>query len=186
MVRDSFCAGAASADKHSTTCSFKSLPQSCRLETSTAASEEEDLVIRRQVEEDSRVFGSRQEPGEGIKADDPNLASNGPFVPSPTEACESNTTGDSEIPNGSMHRKSLPSVDWNAGSSPLFAWLNQSAIPFSEPTTLEDYDQDLAPENRLLEREFKEIEVFRNVRVSTKSEPEIEDMHNVFGQNLPS
>ena len=61
-------------------------------------------------------------------------------------------------------------MDWNSGVSPLDAWLNQSAIPYTAPTV------DLQEEKRRsrkdsVAQEIEEIKIFRNVHMAIAPAP---------------
>lgn len=66
--------------------------------------------------------------------------------------------------------QAVTAMDWNSGVSPLDAWLNQSAIPYTAPTV------DLQEEKRRsrkdsVAQEIEEIKVFRNVHMAIAPEP---------------
>ena len=135
--------------------------------------DEEDRIARQQAEEDLRLYGSRFKPTDiaGVNEDiqfprPKRTASDFEAVVNRPAKIRKNS------PEEEYKGGAVTAMDWNAGESPLSAWLNQSAIPSIVPT-LNDLQDQTAGTLGLdpLEREMKEIEVFRNVHLATAPEP---------------
>ena len=82
--------------------------------------------------------------------------------------------------NSRIHDNDNPSVmDWNAGESPLLAWLNQVDSPVAavETTWLNNHDQypHISQSEEILNQEKKDIEVFKNIHIVTAPEPGTDD-----------
>ena len=131
----------------------------------------EESVARQQVEEDRLLYGSRPEPSDTVEVDEADKLANLPPKRSASEfyaavgrPAKVRKNSDSK----DFNYKSLTTVDWNNGSSPLDAWLNQSAIP----STIEDHSEYLPDpsDERNIARETEEIKVFRNVHIAIDSE----------------
>ena len=119
--------------------------------------DDEEQIARRQVDDDLRLFGSRSEPTDVSKS---------AHVPSQRNVSEAGFNGPTRTLDNSgdteSNQRFLAAMDWNAGESPMWAWLNQSAIPLIPPARADLQDQT---------SELMEIEVFRNIHVATAPEP---------------
>lgn len=135
--------------------------------------DEEDRIARQQAEEDLRLYGSRFKPtdiagvDEDIQFPRPKRTASGFEAVVNRPAKIRKDSSEEDYKGGAV-----TAMDWNAGESPLSAWLNQSAIPSVVPAVNVFQDQTagtlgLDP----IEREVKEIEVFRNVHMATAPEP---------------
>lgn len=140
--------------------------------------EEEEKVTRRQVEEDLRIYGSRPEPVVAVDGDEdeqlmkPTLKRKASEPECGTDrAVKFRNQGSSRIYN----YENVTAMDWNAGDTPLSAWLNQSAIPAATPVAMpfanQHQDPHMSKNAELLDQEKKEIEVFKNVHLVTPSKP---------------
>ena len=138
--------------------------------------EEDEVLLKKQLEEDLHVYGGRPEPMDTVEVDEQELL---------TKPSSKRSASDFEPEEGRIakvqrkneiltsHQRTMPAMDWNAGESPLSAWLNQSAIPAALPISLPDESRDDSrEENRqeLLEQEKSEVEVFKYVRVEAAAE----------------
>ena len=136
----------------------------------------EDYVARRQIEEDYRLYGSRPEPWDAevpqlarsskllLKREAPSQAG-GIERPSKVRRSEANAPSDYAI---------VTAMDWNSGTSPLDAWLNQSAVP-SNTTIINEQETDELNEN-LVAQESEEIKVFRQVHIVTAPSGSSQDL----------
>ncbi len=129
--------------------------------------DEASEITRRQVDDDLRLYGSRLEPTD---------VSQSAFVPSKIDKSEVGFDRPAEIYEDDSatdnNQNIITAIDWNAGESPLSAWLNQSAIPSTThaPADLEDHAAN-TDEKDSFNEEIMEIEVFRNVHMATAPEP---------------
>ena len=132
--------------------------------------EDEDLVARQQAADDLRIYGNRCQPSDIAEFDEDVSRISAPKQ-GPSES-QDNVDHPAKIQrtNESRARDSedVVTMDWNAGDSPLIAWLNQSTAAV---TTLPVSEESLpvSGDEQLFEQEKQEIEVFKNVHVSTAS-----------------
>lgn len=136
--------------------------------------DEEDQIARYQAEEDVRLYGSRLKPID--------VAEFNEDIHSPQSKRKSSDFEEAILDRPAKMRKKsyneshkgevVTAMDWNAGKSPLSAWLNQSAVPSVVPALIDDLEDQTTkiPRPNLLDRELKEIEVFRNVHMATAPE----------------
>ncbi|KAL9117662.1 MAG: hypothetical protein Q9187_005799 [Circinaria calcarea] len=154
-------------------CYLKFSPTSKELEDvfSPVIVSEEDVALH-QVEEDLRLYGSRPEPPDAVEIDESTQLAN---LPPKRNASEFEAAVDrpAKVRKGgeskAFNYAAVTAMDWNSGASPLDAWLNQSAIP-STAVALQPSDPDNS-EKELVDREVKEIKVFRNVHVAMAPSP---------------
>ena len=139
--------------------------------------EEEGRLLGKQLEEDLRIYGSRVEPSDAVEVDeDEHLAKLPPRKPAPEFKAGVIRLSESRAQdeNSASTYENVTAMDWNAGESPMLAWLNQSAIPAAVPnSTLLEGDKNDPLDNKshkFLEQETKEIEVFRNVQIEFATE----------------
>lgn len=135
--------------------------------------EEEEKIKRQQVEEDLRTYGSRPEPSDAVAVDENEQLT--------TKVLKRNASVEVGIDRPAKVRKKqdynekITAMDWNAGESPLSAWLNQSAIPAAMPMVMpsENRHPEMNRSNTdgLLNQEKKEIEAFKNIHIDTAAEP---------------
>lgn len=95
-------------------------------------------------------------------------------------ASESGAAEGRSAPSGSRSDSRIPDndnpsvMDWNAGESPLLAWLNRIATPAAaaEDTWFNNYQQDphITKGEEILNQEKQDIEVFKNIHISTSSQ----------------
>ena len=131
---------------------------------------EDEVIAKKQAEEDLQLYGSRPEPPEAVEVDEatqlaelqlPPLRSAAEFKAAVGRPANVRKKRESKAYNF----EAVTAVDWNSGASPLDAWLNQSAVPLKFGV-LESHDQrQKPPEADLIAQEVKEINVFRNVHV---------------------
>ena len=136
----------------------------------------EDDIVRRQIEGDLQLYGSRPEPPDTVEVDESTqLAS----LPPKRNASEFKAVVDRlAITSEKDQRKefnyeALTVIDWNSGTSPLDAWLNQSAVPSTNPAL--DHKEIVDLESDLLALETEELKVFRNVHMAIAPSPEHND-----------
>ena len=82
--------------------------------------------------------------------------------------------------NQDFNYETVTTIDWNNGASPLDAWLNQSAVPWTISPSYELQPNPNSVPDDLLAGELDEIEVFRNVHIPPPPEPKRPDT------NLPA
>ena len=136
----------------------------------------EDDTVRRQIEDDLQLYGSRPEPPDTVEVDESTQLAN---LPPKRNALDfKSIVNRLAITSEKDQRKefnfeALTVMDWNSGASPLDAWLNQSAIPSTNPALNHQETVDL--ESDLLALETEEIKVFRNVHMAIAPSPEYND-----------
>jgi len=80
-----------------------------------------------------------------------------------------------------VDNRPLPLIDWNNGSNPLDAWLNQSAIPAAAPWSGQQQQEDSARKKQelLMAEEAKELEAFHNIHSAKTPERPDQNAHLV-------
>ena len=142
--------------------------------------EEDDNIKQKQVNDDIQTFGSRPKPIEFTEIQDNCLSKlQLPSKGSGTALEEPISISTEVIKEGeSMQTYSVTAMDWNSGASYLDAWLNQSAIPAAAPAINEEQEERKSTPNAsnpsTAAQEIEEIKVFRNVHISSASEPVID------------
>ena len=178
-----------SLTRHSTTChlNFYSNPNDSD-DASRPINIFGDDIARQQIDEDLRLYGIRPEPPDAVEVDESiQLASLPPTpkrnasefaaaVDSLAKACEKGKTKE-------FNNESLSVMDWNSGASPLDAWLNQSALPFT-PTALKQQER-VKSETDILAQEIAEMKFFRNVHMTTAPSPKPNDFKCVNADTYP-
>ena len=171
-----------SLTRHSTTChlNFYSNPNDLD-DASRRMNISGDDIARQQIDEDLRLYGIRPEPPDAVEVDESiQLAS----LPPKRNASEFAAAVDSLAKAGEKLRvrvsktkefnnEFLSVMDWNSGASPLDAWLNQSAVPFT--TTALKQQERVKSETDILAQEIAEMKFFRNVHMTTAPSPEPND-----------
>ena len=154
------------------TCRLKYYPFSADSEDNLSHSDiaEDELIVKKQIEEDLQLYGRRPEPPEAVEIDEATQLAERQLTPL-QNAAESEVVVDrpanvrSKRESKACDSQTVTTVDWNSGASPLDAWLNQSAVPL-EPGILENHKQGQKPsELDLIAQETREINIFRNVHV---------------------
>ena len=136
--------------------------------------DEEEQVAQQQAEEDLRIYGTRHEPLDAVDLDEDRLLSKLPQKRSALEFeagvdCPAKARKKSE--SQPYNYENVTAMNWNAGESPLMAWVNQSAVPSVIPQDASQTDPSARKDEVLLQQEKKEIEVFKNVHVSDARAP---------------
>ena len=136
----------------------------------------EDDTVRRQIEDDLQLYGSRPEPPDTVEVDESTQLAN---LPPKRNASDFKSVVNrlaitsEKDQSKEFNFEALTVMDWNSGASPLDAWLNQSAIPSTNPTL--DHQETVDLESDLLALETEEIKVFRNVHMAIAPSPEHND-----------
>ena len=146
--------------------------------------EDDESVAEKQVREDIHMFGSRPEPAEFAETDEDNglYKLQLPRKQSAT-ALEDGINSHAQVRKklDSRQPHSVTAIDWNNGASHLDAWLNQSAIPAAAPAFREQQGEMGNPPASsnvpTAAQEMEEIKVFRNVHISSASDPVIDERH---------
>lgn len=163
-----------SLTRHSTTChlNFYSNPNDSN-DASRRINISGDDIARQQIDEDLRLYGIRPEPPDAVEVDESiQLAS----LPPKRDASEFAAAVDSLAKAGEkgkikeFNNEFMSVMDWNSGASPLDAWLNQSAVPFT--TTALKQQERVKSETDILAQEIAEMKFFRNVHMTTTPSPE--------------
>lgn len=156
--------------------------------------EEDEEILRRQIDQDLKQYGSRILPFEVKEMGDTFTDS---ALVKEASTSRKRSAPDSFLESGEHYpraQKRLASevrpamafhvhpgteetpisfgIDWSQGESPLDAWLNQSAVPASEISDSQQEVEDRVQEKEIREREMKEIEHFRHVHISHASRSE--------------
>lgn len=128
--------------------------------------EDDENVQMKQTEEDLRLYGSRIEPPEVGGLD---KATKPAELPSKRSASGFETLSGRPAKarrieeSGDISHQAVTAVDWNSGTSPLDAWLNQSAIPAAVP---QQSQQQQSGSHDATAKELEEIKVFRNIHIA--------------------
>lgn len=142
--------------------------------------DEEDQVAQKQVEEDLRIYGTRQEPSDAIDVDEDEQLSKLPPKRSASEfeaGVDRPAKTRKKSESQTYNYDTLTAMDWNAGQSPIMAWVNQSAVPAMIPRDTSQTNQLVSKDEELLQREKKEIEIFKNVHISDAVAPANNTQH---------
>ena len=136
----------------------------------------EDDIVRQQIEGDLQLYGSRPEPPDTVEVDESSHLAGLPPKRNASEfkaVVDRLATTNEKDQGKEFNYEALTVMDWNSGTSPLDAWLNQSAVPSTNPILGHDGSLDL--ESDLLALETEELNVFRNVHIARAPSPERND-----------
>lgn len=163
-----------SLTRHSTTChlNFYSNPNDSN-DASRRINISGDDIARQQIDEDLRLYGIRPEPPDAVEVDESIQLASLPPKRDASEfaaAVDSLAKADEKGKTKEFNNEFLSVMDWNSGASPLDAWLNQSAVPFT--TTALKQQERVKSETDILAQEIAEMKFFRNVHMTTTSSPE--------------
>ena len=133
-----------------------------------AVQDEEEQVAKKQLEEDLCIYGTRPEPPGAVDVDEDEQLNKLPpkkraadFEAGVDRPVKARKKSESQIYN----YENVTAMDWNAGESPIMAWVNQSALPAAIPVHTSQTDSLASKDEELVEQEKKEIEIFKNVHV---------------------
>ncbi|KAL8784371.1 MAG: hypothetical protein Q9213_004023 [Squamulea squamosa] len=138
--------------------------------------EEDQEVQKRQAAEDLMLYGSRVEPPESVEVDEimklanlPPKRSASEFGAAVSRPAKVRKKSDSQKYNNDR----VTAMDWHCGTSPLDAWLNQSALPsvLPMPHLSSQSTRDRHVEEASLETE--QIRSFRRIHLGVYSEPAV-------------
>ncbi|KAL8786407.1 MAG: hypothetical protein Q9213_002823 [Squamulea squamosa] len=148
--------------------------------------EEEESVAAMQDDEDLKLYGARSKPAEVIEMDEPRdsllsrghkrgLSALGASTLQPaSKLFKQDTSGsDSQHFQSDTTNVSCSLMDWNAGPTPLDAWLNQSAIPAPRGSTNIDRHVDEPTNQNYDDAEATDVEIFRRVHIASDTEADI-------------
>lgn len=133
-----------------------------------AVQDEEEQVAKKQLEEDMCIYGTRHEPSGAIDRDEDEQLSKLPPKRSAAEfeaGVDRPAKARKKSESRTYNYENVTAMDWNAGESPIMAWVNQSAVPAAIPVHTSQTDPLVSKDEELLEQEEKEIEIFKNVHV---------------------
>ena len=178
-------------------CNLKFYPQVGELEDvfgHITVQEEEEQVAQNQAEEDLRLYGTRIEPADAVHVDEDVQLTKLPPKRSalefdagadrPTKVRKNSKSrtfnfdnidafdwnaGELPMMASTFDYENITAMDWNAGESPMMAWVNQSAVPAVVPPDTSSANSPFNEEEKLLQQEEKEIEIFKNVYISDTS-----------------
>ena len=134
----------------------------------------EEQVAQKQVEEDLRIYGTRHEPSDAVDLGEDEKLSK---LPPKRSASEFEAGVDRPAKTRKMSEcrtfnyENVTAMDWNAGESPMMAWVNQSAVPVAIPIDTSKTDPSVSKDEELLQQEKQEIEIFKNVHVTDAPVP---------------
>ena len=129
---------------------------------------EEEQVAQEQAEEDLRTFGTRPEPADAINLDEDEQLSR-----QARQRRTSDYDRDAKCPKTARpcNEEGMTAIDWNAGESPIMAWVNQSALPAAIAEDTSQTDLPLNRGEKVLQQEKQEIEIFKNVHLDDAAGP---------------
>jgi len=134
----------------------------------------EEDVARQQADEDLRLYGTRPEPPDFNEVDEtttladfnlPSKRTLSDFEAAVDHPAKVRKKGESK----GFSYQSVTAMDWNSGSSPLEAWLNQSAVPAA--TSVAAQYSPVNAEKAMVAQEIGEMKVFRNVHMTKEQTP---------------
>ena len=134
----------------------------------------EEQVAQKQVEEDLRIYGTRYEPSDAVDLGEDEKLSK---LPPKRSASEFEAGVDRPAKTRKMSEcrtfnyENVTAMDWNAGESPMMAWVNQSAVPAAILIDTSKTDPSVSKDEELLQQEKQEIEIFKNVHVTDAPVP---------------
>ena len=133
--------------------------------------DEEEQVAQNQLEEDLRIYGTRNEPPDAVDLDEDEQLSKLPPKRSASEfeaGVDRPAKARKKSESRTFNYENVTAMDWNAGESPMMAWVNQSAVPaaIAIPLDTSQRGPPISKDEELLQQEKKEIEIFKNVHVS--------------------
>ena len=129
----------------------------------------EEQVAQKQVEEDLRIYGTRHEPSDAVDLGEDEKLSKLPPKRSASEfeaGIDRPAKARKKSECRTFNYENVTAMDWNAGESPMMAWVNQSAVPAAIPIDTSKTDPSVSKDEELLEQEKQEIEIFKNVHVT--------------------
>ena len=136
----------------------------------------EDDIVRQQIEGDLQLYGSRPEPLDTVEVEESTQLAH---LPPKRNASDFKAVVDrlsirsDKDQSKEFNYEALTVMDWNSGTSPLDAWLNQSAVPSTNPVM--DHQETVDLESDVFAQETEEIKVFRNVHMAIAPSPEQDD-----------
>ena len=138
--------------------------------------DEEEQVAQKQLQEDLRIYGTRHEPPDAVDLDEDEQLSKLPPKRSASEfeaGVDRPAKARKKSESRTFNYENVTAMDWNAGESPMMAWVNQSAVPaaIAVPLDTSQTGPSVSKDEELLQREKKEIEIFKNVHVSDALAP---------------
>ena len=138
--------------------------------------DEEEQVAQKQLQEDLRIYGTRHEPPDAVDLDEDEQLSKLPPKRSASEfeaGVDRPAKARKKSESRTFNYENVTAMDWNAGESPMMAWVNQSAVPaaIAVPLDTSQTGPPVSKDEELLQREKKEIEIFKNVHVSDALAP---------------
>ena len=136
--------------------------------------DQEEQVAQKQVEEDLRIYGTRHVPSDAVDLDEEEKLSKLPAKRSALEfeaGVDRPAKARKKSESRTYNYENITAMDWNAGESPMMAWVNQSAVPAAIPLGVSSTDPPVSKDEELLQQERKEIEIFKNVHVSDALAP---------------
>ena len=99
------------------------------------------------MEEDLRTYGIRHEPSDVINMDQEKQLSK---FPQWRSTPESEGAVDDLAKAPMYDHRTITAMDWNAGESPIMAWVNQRAISAAIPQDTSRTNLPLSRDNKLL------------------------------------
>ena len=136
--------------------------------------DEEEQVAQKQLEEDLRIYGTRHEPSDAVDLDEDEQLSKLPPKRSASEfeaGVDRPAKARKKSESRTYNYENVTAMDWNAGESPMMAWVNQSAVPAAIPLDTSQTDSPVSKDEEPLQQEKKEIEIFKNVHVTDALAP---------------
>ena len=138
--------------------------------------EEDQDVEKRQAAKDLRLYGSRMEPPESIEVDERMKLAGLPPKRSASEfsaAVGRPAKVRKKSNNITFSYDTVTAIDWNCGTSPLDAWLNQSALHSVVPASELDSQSIIDRSDELAVIEKEQIQSFRRIHIGSCPEPAV-------------
>ena len=161
-------------ERFSETCKLNFYLKPSQIGTLPSITGEDEQVTRRQAEEDVLLYGSTQQSNTIHGLDDvpSTIDSTVQLGTVQLDDATSETKEATKTGKGKTEKTDIASSsNWQDQDSPLITWLDQSSLSCVAPGSIHPFDQSEATAAKLLEQEAKEIEIFRNVHLTSSSEP---------------
>ncbi|XTI88870.1 hypothetical protein V2W45_1489621 [Cenococcum geophilum] len=149
-------------------CGLRFMPQLSAIQGSVGSLNglEVDQVAKIQVEEDAKLFGSRDLSNVGGGKDSP---SHTPQVEELPEDVEMLDADDNEFSNVNLNQPTSPPPS----EPPIFSWLADTLPPANPGSVIQWREAEEHRQSKQKKQEIDNIEVFRNVQVSVSLESEL-------------
>ena len=120
------------------------------------------------------LYGSRPDPPDAVEINEHTQLSNLPPKRSAAEfdaAVNRPAKVRRKEESKEFNFQRVTAMDWNSGTTPLDAWLNQSAVPSIVPLPQTQINQSTSSSDDLAAKELEDLKVFRTIHIEGLEEP---------------